>query len=88
MPLCFVSYILKYIQRLLQKKAEIERSENSVMDRAMGYCLAKVKCTSSVSRSKVMHEFPFFRCLKWQENAIHTDGCVLMEKKLSFLLRD
>lgn len=60
MLLCFVSYILKYIQILKKPqltkatKVEIERSENSVMDRAMDYCLAKVKCISSVNRSKVM----------------------------------
>ena len=88
MPLCFVSYILDTSSIFKKKNAELERSENSVMDRAMGYCLAKVKCTSSVNRSKVMHEFLFFGCLKWQENAVYTDACIWVEKKLSFLLCD
>lgn len=46
------------------------------MDTAVGYCLAEVKCTSSVYTCKVMHEFLLFGCLKWQENAIHADACM------------
>lgn len=57
----FVSYISKYIQIFKKPqvnkamKVEIKRSDNLVMDRAMDYCLAKVKCTRYVKRSKVMH---------------------------------